>query len=77
MEMLVNKDRGASTSTYYEPVKSDYCLCLAIHAPRKEIIEVCSSISLLTSLSISKDSLRFWHVCTSVDINKNYGKLLH
>ncbi|GMN54370.1 hypothetical protein TIFTF001_023493 [Ficus carica] len=40
MEMLVNRDTAASTSTFYEPVKSDYCLCLAIHAPRKGIIEV-------------------------------------
>lgn len=40
MEMLVNKDTAASSSLFYEPVKSDYCLCLAIHAPRKGIIEV-------------------------------------
>lgn len=40
MEMLVNRDTAASTSTFYEPVKSDYCLCLAIHAPRKGIIEI-------------------------------------
>lgn len=40
MEMLVNRDTAASTSTYYEAVKSDYCLCLAIHAPRKGIIEI-------------------------------------
>lgn len=40
MEMLVNKDAAASSSRYYEPTKSDYCLCLAIHAPRKGIIEV-------------------------------------
>lgn len=40
MEMLVNRDTAASTSTYYEPMKSDYCLCLAIHAPRKGIIEI-------------------------------------
>ncbi|XP_057976125.1 uncharacterized protein LOC131163536 isoform X3 [Malania oleifera] len=39
IEMLVNKD-AASSSAYREPVKSDYCLCLAIHAPRKGIIEV-------------------------------------
>ncbi|KNA08577.1 hypothetical protein SOVF_161340, partial [Spinacia oleracea] len=38
MEMLVKKD-SASTS-YHEYKKSDYCLCLAIHAPRKGIIEV-------------------------------------
>ena len=42
MEMLVNRDTAAaSSSSYYEPVKSDYCLCLAIHAPRKGIVEVC------------------------------------
>ncbi|KAH0986520.1 hypothetical protein GBA52_013697 [Prunus armeniaca] len=27
-------------SSYYEPTKSDYCLCLAIHAPRKGIVEI-------------------------------------
>lgn len=40
MEMLVNKDLASSSSTSYEPMKSDYCLCLAIHAPRKGIIEI-------------------------------------
>ncbi|GAV60718.1 hypothetical protein CFOL_v3_04247 [Cephalotus follicularis] len=40
MEMLVNRDSSGSSSSYYEPVKSDYCLCLAIHAPRKGIVEV-------------------------------------
>lgn len=36
----MNKDTASSSSTYYEPMKSDYCLCLAIHAPRKGIIEI-------------------------------------
>ncbi|KAK7317824.1 hypothetical protein RJT34_02386 [Clitoria ternatea] len=40
MEMLVKKDIASSSSTYSEPMKSDYCLCLAIHAPRKGIIEI-------------------------------------
>ncbi|XP_017980083.1 PREDICTED: rab3 GTPase-activating protein non-catalytic subunit [Theobroma cacao] len=40
MEMLVNKEAIGSGSSYYEPGKSDYCLCLAIHAPRKGIVEV-------------------------------------
>ncbi|XP_015954040.1 uncharacterized protein LOC107478416 [Arachis duranensis] len=40
MEMLVNRDTTSSSSNHYEPVKSDYCLCLAIHAPRKGIIEI-------------------------------------
>lgn len=40
MEILVNKDKASSSSSNYEHVKSDYCLCLAIHAPRKGIIEV-------------------------------------
>lgn len=40
VEMLVNKNTGASSSTYRGYVKSDYCLCLAIHAPRKGIVEV-------------------------------------
>lgn len=40
MEMLVNKDLASSSSNSYESMKSDYCLCLAIHAPRKGIIEI-------------------------------------
>ncbi|KAF8409061.1 hypothetical protein HHK36_005133 [Tetracentron sinense] len=40
MEMLVNRDTASSSSAYYENSKSDYCLCLAIHAPRKGIVEV-------------------------------------
>ncbi|EOY20419.1 Uncharacterized protein TCM_046018 [Theobroma cacao] len=40
MEMLVNKEAIGSGSSYYEPGKSDYCLCLAIHAPQKGIVEV-------------------------------------
>lgn len=36
----MNKDIASSSSSYSEPLKSDYCLCLAIHAPRKGIIEV-------------------------------------
>lgn len=39
MEMLVNNSLSSSSS-HYEATKSDYCLCLAIHAPRKGIIEV-------------------------------------
>ncbi|XP_042475716.1 rab3 GTPase-activating protein non-catalytic subunit-like [Macadamia integrifolia] len=38
-EMLDDQDTASSTS-YYEHSKSDYCLCLAIHAPRKGIVEV-------------------------------------
>ncbi|XAR56465.1 hypothetical protein NMG60_11036965 [Bertholletia excelsa] len=40
LEMLVNKDIASSSTSYHERVKSDYCLCLAIHAPRKGIVEV-------------------------------------
>ncbi|KAG9447894.1 hypothetical protein H6P81_014022 [Aristolochia fimbriata] len=41
MEMLVGKDGSSSSnSAYHEQSKSDYCLCLAIHAPRKGIVEV-------------------------------------
>ncbi|XP_019449206.1 PREDICTED: rab3 GTPase-activating protein non-catalytic subunit-like [Lupinus angustifolius] len=40
MEILVNKDIASTSSTNREPMKSDYCLCLAIHAPRKGIIEI-------------------------------------
>ncbi|CAA0808716.1 Unknown protein [Striga hermonthica] len=39
VEMLAGKDKAAS-SLHNELSKSDYCLCLAIHAPRKEIVEV-------------------------------------
>ncbi|KAA3467752.1 rab3 GTPase-activating protein non-catalytic subunit isoform X2 [Gossypium australe] len=40
MEMLVNRDDKRASSSYHVPGKSNYCLCLAIHAPRKGIIEV-------------------------------------
>ncbi|KAK7257153.1 hypothetical protein RIF29_30921 [Crotalaria pallida] len=40
MEILVNKDIASTSSSNREPMKSDYCLCLAIHAPRKGIIEI-------------------------------------
>ncbi|GAB2278032.1 hypothetical protein Dimus_012731 [Dionaea muscipula] len=40
MEMLVTKESQASTSAYHEHQKSDYCLCLVIHAPKKGILEV-------------------------------------
>lgn len=40
VEMQVNRDKAGSSSSFYESVKSDYCLCLAIHAPRKGIVEV-------------------------------------
>ncbi|KAE8706103.1 hypothetical protein F3Y22_tig00110403pilonHSYRG00013 [Hibiscus syriacus] len=40
MEMLVNRDDKPPNSSHHAPGKSDYCLCLAIHAPRKGIIEV-------------------------------------
>ncbi|XP_015876259.3 uncharacterized protein LOC107412934 [Ziziphus jujuba] len=40
MEMLVNRDAAGSSSTFHEPLKSDYCLCLVIHAPRKGILEI-------------------------------------
>ncbi|CAN6204142.1 unnamed protein product [Urochloa humidicola] len=40
VEMLLNKDKASSSSMHVEYTKRDYCLCLAIHAPRKGIIEV-------------------------------------
>lgn len=42
MEMLVNKDPSmpSTSSAHRECDKSDYCLCLAIHAPKKGIVEV-------------------------------------
>ncbi|KAJ8532319.1 hypothetical protein K7X08_012242 [Anisodus acutangulus] len=40
VEMLAKKDVETSRSAYHERVKSDYCLCLAIHAPRKGIVEI-------------------------------------
>lgn len=48
--MLVNRDSAAS-SAHREYVKSDYCLCLAIHAPRKGIVEVLISFSLRALIS--------------------------
>ncbi|KAG8061004.1 hypothetical protein GUJ93_ZPchr0002g23624 [Zizania palustris] len=40
VEMLLNKKDKASSSQHIEYTKRDYCLCLAIHAPRKGIIEI-------------------------------------
>ncbi|KAK8481185.1 hypothetical protein V6N13_129095 [Hibiscus sabdariffa] len=40
MEMLVNRDDKRPSSSHHVRGKGDYCLCLAIHAPRKGIIEV-------------------------------------
>ncbi|GFP78669.1 rab3 GTPase-activating protein non-catalytic subunit [Phtheirospermum japonicum] len=40
VEMLAGKDKAASRPTDSEHSKGDYCLCLAIHAPRKGIVEV-------------------------------------
>ncbi|KAG8364859.1 hypothetical protein BUALT_Bualt18G0042300 [Buddleja alternifolia] len=40
VEMLASKDNAAARPSYNEYSKSDYCLCLAIHAPRKGIVEV-------------------------------------
>jgi len=63
MEMLVNKDLASSSSTSYEPMKSDYCLCLAIHAPRKGIIEVWLLFNFIFFYlkSHPKPSLQFWN----------------
>ncbi|KZV29702.1 rab3 GTPase-activating protein non-catalytic subunit [Dorcoceras hygrometricum] len=44
VEMLASKDNSRPAS--YEYSKSDYCLCLAIHAPRKGIVEVVFSSML-------------------------------
>ncbi|KAL6846373.1 hypothetical protein ACP4OV_023821 [Aristida adscensionis] len=48
VEMLLNKDKALSSSTCTEYTKSDYCLCLAIHAPRKGIIEDLANADRLT-----------------------------
>ncbi|KAL3636929.1 hypothetical protein CASFOL_019228 [Castilleja foliolosa] len=40
VEMLAGKDKAVSRSIDSEHSKGDYCLCLAIHAPRKGIVEV-------------------------------------
>ncbi|KAL3508767.1 hypothetical protein ACH5RR_028168 [Cinchona calisaya] len=40
VEMLVKNNSATTRSSGYEYEKSDYCLCLAIHAPRKGIVEV-------------------------------------
>ena len=42
VEMLVKKNSATVGSAGYQYEKSDYCLCLAIHAPRKGIVEVIS-----------------------------------
>nr|XP_027064178.1 rab3 GTPase-activating protein non-catalytic subunit-like isoform X1 [Coffea arabica] len=40
VEMLAKKNSATVGSAGYQYEKSDYCLCLAIHAPRKGIVEV-------------------------------------
>ncbi|XP_020598575.1 rab3 GTPase-activating protein non-catalytic subunit [Phalaenopsis equestris] len=40
IEALINKDRASTSSNYTGQRKNDYSLCLAIHAPRKGIIEI-------------------------------------
>lgn len=55
MEMMVKKDTAASNSSYHEPTKSDYCLCLVIHAPRKGIVEVVSFTVSFQELSPFSD----------------------
>ncbi|KAJ3709332.1 hypothetical protein LUZ61_013037 [Rhynchospora tenuis] len=40
VEMLTKKEKPTTSSNYYGYSKNDYCLCLAIHAPRKGIIEI-------------------------------------
>ncbi|KAJ4809508.1 Rab3 GTPase-activating protein non-catalytic subunit [Rhynchospora pubera] len=40
VEMLTKKEKSTTSSNYYGYSKNDYCLCLAIHAPRKGIIEI-------------------------------------
>ncbi|KAG0458272.1 hypothetical protein HPP92_023429 [Vanilla planifolia] len=40
MEALISKDKASTSSNYHEKRKNDYSLCLAIHAPRKGIIEI-------------------------------------
>ncbi|CAH9115595.1 unnamed protein product [Cuscuta europaea] len=40
VEMLLNKDSSTLKSPRHEYTKSDYCLCLAIHAPHKGIVEI-------------------------------------
>ncbi|XP_051145692.1 uncharacterized protein LOC127261394 [Andrographis paniculata] len=40
VEMLAAKNKAAASSSDNRYSKSDYCLCLAIHAPRKGIVEV-------------------------------------
>lgn len=49
----MNKDIASSSSTNHEPMKSDYCLCLAIHAPRKGIIEVCLLLYNISKVHVS------------------------
>ncbi|KAL3631470.1 hypothetical protein CASFOL_024454 [Castilleja foliolosa] len=40
VEMLAGKNKAVSLPVDSEQSKGDYCLCLAIHAPRKGIVEV-------------------------------------
>lgn len=40
MEASVGRDEGPSSSSWRDETKRDHCLCLAIHAPKKGIIEV-------------------------------------
>ncbi|KAL6592375.1 hypothetical protein ACP70R_049428 [Stipagrostis hirtigluma subsp. patula] len=51
VEMLLNKDKASSSSMNTEYRKSDYCLCLAIHAPRKGIIEGLANADRITPLN--------------------------
>ncbi|CAA6665629.1 unnamed protein product [Spirodela intermedia] len=40
MEASVGRDEGSSSSSWHDETKRDHCLCLAIHAPKKGIIEI-------------------------------------
>lgn len=40
MEARFNKDKASTSSNCGEHINNDYFLCLVIHAPRKEIIEI-------------------------------------
>ncbi|KAH0468329.1 hypothetical protein IEQ34_003362 [Dendrobium chrysotoxum] len=40
MEAMIDKDKASTSSNYPGLRKNDYYLCLAIHAPRKGIIEI-------------------------------------
>uniref|UniRef100_A0A0D6R9I0 Rab3-GAP regulatory subunit N-terminal domain-containing protein n=1 Tax=Araucaria cunninghamii TaxID=56994 RepID=A0A0D6R9I0_ARACU len=40
MEVPLNADKSSTDAVGYGKLKHDFCLCLAIHAPRRGVVEV-------------------------------------